>query len=56
MDISTDKYLPEGDQSGSYPALLLAVRNILLYLSGLFVLTDEEQSKAGIYLGGEGRD
>jgi hypothetical protein len=56
MNISADKYIPEGEQPVSFPALLQTIRNLLWRLTHLFVLTEEERSKAGIYLGGEGRD
>ena len=56
MDISVDKYEYDDNQAGIFPALLQTIRNLLWRLTHLFVLTEDEQSKAGIYLGGEGRD
>jgi hypothetical protein len=56
MDISADKYNPEGDKSGSLPVLMKTIGNIIQWLTGFFALTEEERSKAGIFLGGEGRE
>jgi uncharacterized protein YyaL (SSP411 family) len=56
MDNLLDKSKSNGNRSG----VLSAFVNILLGIVGwpitYFLLSDEEQSKAGIYLGGEGRD
>jgi hypothetical protein len=55
MGISSDKYGTVRDRAGSFPAVLQTIRNLLRWLAGFFVLTEEDQSKAGIYLGSEGR-
>jgi hypothetical protein len=56
MDISVDKYKSDGNRSGSFLAVLRVVRGLVRRLNGIFILTEEDRSKAGIYLGGEGRD
>jgi hypothetical protein len=55
MDISVGKYETDINRSGSFSATLRVVREIVRWLIGLVILTDEERTKAGIYLGGEGR-
>jgi len=47
MDISTDR---------SKASVWQTLRGFLSRLIGFFLLTEEERSKAGIFLGGEGRD
>ena len=57
MDISADKYKSDIDRRPDpFSAVLQAVRGFVRWLAGLFILSDGDQSKAGIYLGGEGRD
>jgi hypothetical protein len=56
MDISSDKYKSYGNPSNPFFAILQAVQGLVRRLIGLFTLTEEERLKAGIYLGGEGRD
>jgi hypothetical protein len=56
MDISTDNYKSDGNQSNPFFAVLQTVQSLVRRLIGLFTLTEEERLKAGIYLGGEGRD
>jgi len=56
MDISAGKYKSDGNRPGSFLAVLHTVRSFVRWLIGLVTLTDEEQTKAGIYHGGEGRD
>jgi hypothetical protein len=56
MEISGDKYQSDGNQAGSFLAVLRTVQGFARRLIGIFTLTEEERSKAGIYLGGEGRD
>jgi hypothetical protein len=57
MDILTDRSESDDNQR---PAFILAVpqkvKELAIRIFGLFDLTEEEQSEAGIYLGGEGRD
>jgi hypothetical protein len=56
MDISADKYESDGSRPGTFLAGLQTVRGIIRRVVGFFTLTEEDRSKAGIYLGGEGRD
>ena len=56
MDISTDRSKSDGNQPGSFAAVWQTLKGFLGRLIGFFMLTKEERSKAGIYLGGEGRD
>jgi hypothetical protein len=57
MDISADNYESDGNNRASpFLAISQTVRGLVRRLIGFFTLTGEERSKAGIYLGGEGRD
>jgi hypothetical protein len=58
MDIfSTDKYESvEQPQPGPFVAVLRTIRELFSKLTGIFEVTKEDLSEAGIYLGGEGRD
>ncbi len=56
MDISADKYESDGNRPGPFLAVLQGVRSIVRWLTWLITLTDDDREKAGIYLGGEGRD
>jgi hypothetical protein len=56
MDISTDKYKSDGNRASSFLAVSQAIRGIVRRLIGFFTLTEEERLKAGISVGGEGRD
>jgi len=57
MDTSPDNYKSNpGTRSGPLLALLGTTESLIRRVIGLFTLTDDEQVKAGIYLGGEGRD
>ena len=57
MDISADKFKPYyGNRSGPFFAVLRSIQGLVRRMIGFFTLTEEEQSKAGICLGGEGRD
>ena len=57
MDISTDKYeSDEHSQPGPFVAVLQSLRKLFSRLTGIFKVTEEDMSEAGIYLGGEGRD
>ncbi len=57
MDISSDKNKPYyGSRSGPFVAVLRTIEDFFNRLIGLFTLTEDEQTKAGIYLGGEERD
>ncbi|MGA2489799.1 MAG: hypothetical protein ABSF99_06375 [Anaerolineales bacterium] len=56
MDIPSDKYKLYGNRSGPFLAVLQTVSGLVRRLTGFFMLTEEDRSKAGIYSGGEGRD
>ena len=57
MDTPSEEYKPYyGNRPGPFLAVLRSVRGLVRRLFGFFVLTDDEQSQAGIYLGGEGRE
>ena len=56
MDISSEKYQSDDNQSNSLFAVLQTVQGLFSRLTGIFTLTEEEQLEAGIYLGGEGRE
>jgi hypothetical protein len=56
MEISGDKYKSDENRAGSFFSLSQIVRDLVRWLIGIFTLTEEDRSKAGIYLGGEGRD
>jgi|GEM_PF-1118535 hypothetical protein len=57
MDISTDKYEPEENHRPEpFLAMLRSFHGLFRKLTGIFKVTDEDLSDAGIYLGGEGRD
>jgi hypothetical protein len=57
MDISTDKYEPnDSRRPAPFLAVSRTVRGVVSWLAGLFKVSQEDLSDAGIYLGGEGRD
>jgi hypothetical protein len=57
MDTPSEKYKPYyGNKSGPVLAVIRSVRSLFRKLSGLFKVTEEEMSDAGVYLGGEGRE
>jgi hypothetical protein len=56
MEISVDKNKSDENRAGPLFALSQTVRVLVRRLIGIFILTEEDRSKAGIYLGGEGRD
>jgi len=56
MEISSDKYQSDGNQSNPFFAVLRTIQGLFSRLTGIFTLTEEEQLEAGIYLGGEGRE
>ena len=56
MEISSDKYQSDGNQSNPFFAVMRTIQGLFSKLTGIFTLTEEERSKAGIYLGGEGRE
>ncbi len=56
MDISTDKYRSDLNRPVSFSVVLQTVRDFTRWLIGFFALTEEEQSKAGVYVGSEMQD
>jgi hypothetical protein len=56
MDNSVDKSKSIDYQPGPFPAALRSLFSIVTWPIGFFMLTEADKSKAGIYLGGEGRD
>jgi hypothetical protein len=56
MDISADKYKSDGNRAGPLLAMSQAIRGIVRRLIGFFTLAEAELLKAGISVGGEGRD
>jgi hypothetical protein len=57
MDTPSDKYKPYyGNQSGPFLAVIRSIQGLFRKLSGIFKVTDDELSEAGVFLGGEGRD
>jgi hypothetical protein len=56
MDISADKYKSYGNQSNPFLAVMRTIQGFVMRLIEIFTLTEEERLKAGIYLGGEGRE
>jgi hypothetical protein len=57
MDTSAE-YQPsqEANRPDPLSAIFQTVRAIAKRLTGFFTLSEEERLRAGIYLGGEGRD
>ena len=56
MDNSADKNKSDSNRPGPFLAVLQTVRSIVRRLIGFFTLTEADQLKAGIHVGGEGRD
>jgi len=56
MDKSLRRQGSGKQSSGSFPAGLLIINAILIWLRGLLRLTEQEQRDAGIYLGDQHRD
>ena len=56
MDNLSDKYISNVNRPGPFSAVLHSVLGIARWLIGFFALTEEDRLKAGIYVGGEGRD
>jgi hypothetical protein len=57
MDTPTKEYKPYyGNKSGPFLAVIRTIRNLFRKWTGIFDVTEEEMSEAGVYLGGEGRD
>jgi hypothetical protein len=56
MDITSDKYRSDGNRLGLFAAVWKGMLDIVRRVSGFFALTEEDRLKAGIYVGGEGRE
>jgi hypothetical protein len=56
MNNLADKSKSEGYRPGSLSALVNSLLGIVRWPITFFSLSEADQSKAGIYLGGEGRD
>jgi hypothetical protein len=57
MDTPSDEYKPYyGNKSGPFLAVIRTIRGLFRKWTGIFNVTEEELSDAGVYLGGEGRD
>jgi hypothetical protein len=56
MDIPSEKYTSDRSQKSPLIAVFRTIGNLVRRLKGFFVLSEEDRSKAGIFLGGEGRD
>jgi hypothetical protein len=56
MDISVDEHESDGNRPSPFLTVLRTIRGIPGWLAEFFTLTEEENVKAGIYLGGQGRD
>ena len=57
METPSNKYKPNyGNRSGPFLAVLRTIKRLFSKLTGIFKVTEEEMSEAGVSLGGEGRD
>jgi hypothetical protein len=56
MDISAEKYKSDGDRPGALSNAVQTFKGFIMRLVRFFMLTEEDRSKAGIFMGGEGRD
>jgi hypothetical protein len=57
MDISTDNYgSKKSHRPDSFLAFKRSIQDVIRKLTGIFKVTGEDMSDAGIYHGGEGRD
>jgi hypothetical protein len=56
MDNLVEKYVSNASRSSLFSTVLKNTQGAARRLIGFFTLTKEDQLKAGIYLGGEGRD
>jgi hypothetical protein len=56
MGITADKPKQDGSQLTLLSAIPKAIKDYIRRLIGFFELTEVEKKKAGIHLGGEGRD
>lgn len=56
METLPEQVAPENSPPNPILALFQKIPGLARRLTGLFQLSEEESQKAGIYLGGEGRD
>ena len=57
MDTPSEKYKPDyGNRSGPFLAVVRTIQGLFRKLTGIFQVTKDDLSDAGVYLGGEGRD
>ena len=57
MDTPSEKYKPYyGNRTGPFLAMMRSIHGLLHKLTGIFKVTDEDLSNAGIFHGGEGED
>ena len=56
MEISGDQDQSDAKRADPLFALSQTVRGFVRRMIGIFTLTEEERLKAGIFLGGEGRE
>ena len=57
MDTPSEKYKPDyGNRSGPFLAMMQSIHGLILNLTGIFKVTGEDFSDAGIFHGGERRD
>jgi len=56
MDNLSDRYVSNVNRPGLFSAVLLTVQGIVRSLVEFFKLTEQDQLKAGIHLGGKGHD
>ena len=56
MDASADNYKSDGNRTEPFVSALKTVRGFVKRLIGFFTLSEEDRLKAGLHVGGEGRD
>jgi hypothetical protein len=56
MDIPSEEYKSNVNRSGSFSTILYIVQGIARWLTGIFTITEEERSNAGISVGRERHD
>jgi hypothetical protein len=56
MDISADRSTADTNRPDPFSAVMQTVRGFIWRLIGFLMLSEEDKRKAGIYLGGQGRN
>ncbi len=56
MDIPSEEYKSNANRSGPFSTILYIVQGIARWLTGIFTITEEERSNAGISVGRERHD